>query len=170
MAHIFSCVVQNRPGVLAHVAGMFAARGYNIDSLAVGTTDDARYSRMTIATQGNEQTLEQIRKQLSKVIDVINVYDFAEVDSVERDLVLVKVNAPSSRRGEVIEMTDLFRGKVVDVGPKELILEMSGSEEKVERFIELMRPFGIKELARTGRVSMARGPKVAGEKRGRSKY
>jgi acetolactate synthase-1/3 small subunit len=170
MAHIFSCVVQNRPGVLAHVAGMFAARGFNIDSLAVGTTDDPRYSRMTIATHGNEQTLEQIRKQLSKVIDVINVYDFAGVDSVERDLVLVKVNAPASRRTEIIEMTDLFRGKVVDVGPKELILEMSGAEEKVERFIELMRPFGIKELARTGCVAMARGSKVAGEKRARTKY
>jgi acetolactate synthase-1/3 small subunit len=165
MAHIFSCVVQNRPGVLAHVAGLFAGRGYNIDSLTVGTTDDPSFSRMTIATHGEAQTLEQIRKQLSKVIDVIHVYDFAEVDAVERDLVLVKVNAQPSRRGEIIEITDLFRGKVVDVGPRELMLELSGGEDKIERFVELMRPYGIKELARTGTIAMARGPKPAGEKR-----
>jgi acetolactate synthase-1/3 small subunit len=158
-------VVQNRPGVLAHVAGLFAGRGYNIDSLTVGTTDDPSFSRMTIATHGEAQTLEQIRKQLSKVIDVIHVYDFAEVDAVERDLVLVKVNAQPSRRGEIIEITDLFRGKVVDVGPRELMLELSGGEDKIERFVELMRPYGIKELARTGTIAMARGPKPAGEKR-----
>ena len=164
MSHLFSCVVQNRPGVLAHVSALFAGRGFNIDSLTVGTTDDPNFSRMTIATHGDDQILEQIRKQLSKVIDVIRVYDLGEVDHVERDLVLVKVNAAPSRRKEILELVELFRGKAVDVGPRELVLELSGGEEKVEAFIELLRPFGIKELARTGRIAMSRGAKPAGER------
>ncbi len=164
MAHLFSCIVQNRPGVLARVAGLFAGRGFNIDSLTVGTTDDPGTSRMTIATHGNEQILEQIRKQLSKLIDVVRVQDLGEVDRVERDLVLIKVNASPSRRAEILEIVELFRGKTVDVGPKELVLELTGAEDKIESFIELMRPYGIKELVRTGRIAMARGPKPAGEK------
>lgn len=164
MAHLFSCIVQNRPGVLARVAGLFAGRGFNIDSLTVGTTEDPATSRMTIATQGDEQILEQIRKQLSKLIDVIRVYDLGEVDCVERDLVLVKVNAQPSRRREILENVELFRGRVVDVGPRDLVLELSGDEEKVEAFIELMCPYGIKELARTGRIAMARGPKPTVER------
>jgi len=162
MARLFSCIVQNRPGVLAHVAGLFAGRGYNIDSLTVGRTDDPALSRMTIATCGDEQILEQIRKQLSKVIDIVRVYDMGEVECVDRDLVLIKVNAQPSRRREILEIVELFRGRAVDVSQKELILELSGTEDKVEAFIELMRPFGIKELARTGRIAMARGPKPAG--------
>ncbi len=164
MAHLFSCIVQNRPGVLARVAGLFAGRGFNIDSLTVGTTDDPLTSRMTIATHGDEQILEQIRKQLSKLIDVVRVQDLGEVDRVERDLVLIKVNASPSRRAEILEIVELFRGRTVDVGPKELVLELTGAEDKIEAFIELMRPFGIKELVRTGRIAMARGPKPAGEK------
>ena len=159
MARLFSCIVQNRPGVLAHVAGLFAGRGYNIDSLTVGRTDDPNLSRMTIATGGDERILEQIRKQLSKVIDIVRVYDMGEVDCVDRDLVLIKVNAQPSRRGEILEIVELFRGSAVDVSQKELVLELSGTEDKVEAFIELMRPFGIKELARTGRIAMARGAK-----------
>ena len=164
MAHLFSCIVQNRPGVLAHVAGLFAGRGFNIDSLTVGTTDDPNTSRMTIATQGDDAILEQIRKQLSKLIDVVRVYDLGGVDCVERDLVLIKVNAQPSRREEILKNVELFRGRAVDVGPRELVLELSGTEDKIEAFIELMRPFGIKEVARTGRIAMARGPKPAGDK------
>jgi len=159
MARLFSCIVQNRPGVLAHVAGLFAGRGYNIDSLTVGRTDDPNLSRMTIATCGDERILEQIRKQLSKVIDIVRVYDMGEVECVDRDLVMIKVNAQPSRRREILEIVELFRGSAVDVSQKELVLELSGTEDKVEAFIELMRPFGIKELARTGRIAMARGAK-----------
>ncbi len=164
MTHLFSCIVQNKPGVLARVAGLFAGRGYNIDSLTVGTTDDPNTSRMTIATQGDDAILEQIRKQLSKLIDVVRVYDLGDVDCVERDLVLIKVNAQPSRREEILKNVELFRGRAVDVGPRELVLELSGAEDKIEAFIELMRPFGIKEVARTGRIAMARGPKPAGDK------
>jgi acetolactate synthase-1/3 small subunit len=164
MTHLFSCIVQNKPGVLARVAGLFAGRGFNIDSLTVGTTDDPNTSRMTIATHGDEAILEQIRKQLSKLIDVVRVYDLGDVDCVERDLVLIKVNAQPSRREEILGNTELFRGRAVDVGPRELVLELSGTEDKIEAFIELMRPFGIKEVARTGRIAMARGPKPAGDK------
>jgi len=164
MTHLFSCIVQNKPGVLARVAGLFAGRGFNIDSLTVGTTDDPNTSRMTIATQGDDAILEQIRKQLSKLIDVVRVYDLGDVDCVERDLVLIKVNAQPSRREEILKNVELFRGRAVDVGPRELVLELSGAEDKIEAFIELMRPFGIKEVARTGRIAMARGPKPAGDK------
>jgi acetolactate synthase-1/3 small subunit len=164
MTHLFSCIVQNKPGVLARVAGLFAGRGFNIDSLTVGRTDDPHTSRMTIATQGDEAILEQIRKQLSKLIDVVRVYDLGGVDCVERDLVLIKVNAQPSRREEILKNVELFRGRAVDVGPRELVLELSGTEDKIEAFIELMRPFGIKEVARTGRIAMARGPKPAGDK------
>lgn len=153
---IFACIVQNRPGVLAHVAGLFAGRGFNIDSLAVGTTEDPRFSRMTIVTHGDEKVLEQIRKQLSKVIDVIKVYDLGEAPRVERDLLLVKVSAPAQRRAEVFQIVEVFRAKVVDVGQKELVVELTGDEEKIQAFIELMRPFGIRETARTGLVAMAR--------------
>lgn len=165
MAHLFSCIVQNKPGVLARVAGLFAGRGFNIDSLTVGTTDDPMVSRMTIATQGEEQVLEQIRKQLSKLVDTVRVYDLGDVPRVERDLVLVKVNAQPSRRADILQIVDLFRGRTVDVGRSEMILELTGGEEKVEAFIEQLRPFGIKELARTGRVAMARGSKAAGNSR-----
>ena len=162
MAHLFSCVVQNKPGVLARVAGLFAGRGFNIDSLTVGTTDDPMVSRMTIATQGEEQVLEQIRKQLSKLVDTVRVYDLGDVPRVERDLVLVKVNAQPSRRAEILQIVDLYRGRTVDVGKSEMVLELTGSEDKVEAFIEILRPFGIKELARTGRIAMARGQRAAG--------
>lgn len=168
MAHLFSCIVQNKPGVLARVAGLFAGRGFNIDSLTVGTTDDPKVSRMTIATQGDEQVLEQVRKQLSKLVNTVRVYDLGEVPRVERDLVLVKVNAQPSRRADILQIVDLFRGRTVDVGRNEMILELTGAEEKIESFIELLKPFGIKELARTGRIAIARGPRPAGNGRKKS--
>jgi acetolactate synthase-1/3 small subunit len=155
--HIISALVQNEAGVLAHISGLFAGRGFNIDSLTVGETEDPAVSRMTIVAEGDEQILEQIVKQLRKVITVLKVMDFSGKRHVERDLALIKVNAPSGRRGEVIELVTLFRGRVVDVAPDELILELSGPEEKIEAFIALVRPYGIKEVSRTGRVAMLRG-------------
>jgi acetolactate synthase-1/3 small subunit len=157
--HIISALVQNESGVLAHISGLFAGRGFNIDSLTVGETEDATTSRMTIVAEGDEQILEQIVKQLRKVITVIKVQDFSGRDYVERDLMLIKVNAPPGRRGEIIELCTLFRGRVVDVSASELVIELPGPEPKIEAFIALVRPYGIKEVCRTGRVAMLRGQK-----------
>jgi acetolactate synthase-1/3 small subunit len=155
--HIISALVQNEAGVLAHISGLFAGRGFNIDSLAVGETEDPDVSRMTIVAEGDEQILEQIVKQLRKVVTVIKVLDFSGHRYVERDLALIKVNATSGRRGEIIELVNLFRGRVVDVAPNELMVELSGPEEKLEAFVALVRPYGIKEVCRTGRIAMLRG-------------
>jgi len=157
--HVISVLVQNEAGVLAHIAGLFAGRGFNIDSLAVGETDDPSLSRMTIVTEGDERILEQIVKQLRKVITVIKVQDFSERDYVERDLMLIKVSAPKGRRSEIIELVNLFRGTVVDVCQNELMVELSGPEKKIQAFIALMKPYGIKELCRTGRIALTRGKK-----------
>lgn len=157
MKHIIMALVQNQPGVLAHVAGMFAARGFNIDSLVVGRTDDPNLSRMTIVAVGDDRVLEQIRKQLEKIVTVVKVRDFQEVSYLERDLMLIRIHAPSEKRHEVIELTNLFRGRVVDVARKNLVVEMSGPEEKLEAFIDLVRSYGISELARTGVIAMKRG-------------
>lgn len=159
MKHIISALVQNESGVLAHISGLFAGRGFNIDSLAVGETEDPAVSRMTIVAEGDEQILEQIIKQLRKVITVIKVQDFSDKDYVERDLLLIKVNAPAARRGELVQLAQLFRGRVVDVGSNELMVELSGPEAKLEAFLSLVRPYGIKETCRTGRVAMLRGKK-----------
>jgi len=157
--HIISTLVQNESGVLAHISGLFAGRGFNIDSLAVGETEDPAVSRMTIVAEGDEQILEQIVKQLHKVINVIKVQDYSGRDYVERDLLLVKVNAPNPRRAELVQIAQLFRGRVVDVGANELMVEMSGPEAKIEAFLSLVRPYGIKEVCRTGRIAMLRGKK-----------
>ncbi len=159
MKHIISALVQNEPGVLAHISTLFAGRGFNIDSLAVGETEEAAVSRMTVVVEGDEQILEQVVKQLRKLITVLKVQDFSGRDYVERDLMLIKINAPAGRRGEIIELVTLFRGRVVDVSATELTVELSGPEKKLEAFIALVRPFGIKELCRTGRVALARGPR-----------
>ena len=159
MKHIISALVQNESGVLAHISGLFAGRGFNIDSLAVGETEDPAVSRMTIVAEGDEQILEQIVKQLRKVITVIKVQDFSDRDYVERDLMLIKVNAPAARRSEIVQVAQLFRGRVVDVGANELMIELSGPEAKIEAFLALVRPYGIKETCRTGRVAMLRGKK-----------
>jgi acetolactate synthase-1/3 small subunit len=157
MRHIISAIVENRPGVLAHIAGLFAGRGFNIDSLAVGETEDPNRSRMTVVVMGDDAVLEQVRKQLGKIIDVIKVSDYSGVDYVERDLALVKVAVKPEKRGEVFEIAEVFRGKVVDIGAKHLTLEISGPEKKVEAFIDLMKPYGIREVVRTGRIAIARG-------------
>jgi len=136
---------------------MLASRGYNIDSLAVGETEDPRLSRMTFVVVGDDAVLEQVRKQLEKIVTVVRVDDTGARDHVERDLMLIKVSAPPSKRGEIRELVDVFRGRIVDVGPDCLMIEIAGKERKIESFIELMRPFGILELVRSGRIAMARG-------------
>ena len=156
MRHIISALVENKAGVLAHVASLFSARGFNIDSLAVGETEDPRFSRMTIVVAGDDAILEQVRKQLGKLINVAKVQDFSASRYVERDLLLIKVNAPPGRRAEILELVRIFRGGVVDIGRSELIIELVGTEEKVQTFVELIRPYGIVEVARTGRIALAR--------------
>ncbi len=158
--HVLAALVTNEPGVLAKVAGMFAARGFNIDSLVVGRTENAEFSRMTIVVNGDDETLDQVRKQLGKVVEVVKIIDYCDVDSVERDLMLARVSTPSETRRDVIELADLFRARVVDVGFDELTIELSGTEDKIASFIDLLQPFGILELARTGVIAMARSEKA----------
>jgi acetolactate synthase I/III small subunit len=162
MRHVLSAVVQNVPGVLAHISGMLASRGYNIDSLAVGETENPDLSRMTFVVVGDDNVLVQVRKQLEKVVTVVQVVDVSSQDFVERDLMLIKVQAPRGRRSEIRELAEVFRGRIVDVADEEVIVEISGQERKVESFIDLMRPFGIVELVRTGRIAMVRGKKSSG--------
>ena len=157
MRHIISALVQNEPGVLAHIAGMFAARGFNIDSLVVGETENSEQSRMTIVVRGDDRVLEQVRKQLAKVVAVIKVRDFSGVPHVERDLMLVRLGVSAEDRGPVLNLVDIFRGRVVDVSSKSIMIQLTGPEDKIEAFIECCRPYGIKELARTGVIAMARG-------------
>lgn len=158
MRHVLSAVVQNVPGVLAHISGMLASRGYNIDSLAVGETETPNLSRMTFVVVGDDGVLEQVRKQLEKIVTVVRVEDVSSKQFVERDLMLIKVRAPQGgARSEIRELAAVFRGRIVDVAPEEVIVEISGQEQKIEAFIDLMRPFGIVELVRTGRIAMVRG-------------
>lgn len=161
MRHVISALVMNEPGVLANVAGMFAARGFNIDSLVVGRTENPELSRMTIVVTADDNTLEQVRKQLAKLVPVVKVRDFKDAAYIERDLALITVGAGPEQRSEVIEIVNLFRGKVVDVGKASLMIELAGTEEKIEAFIELMKPYTIKELAQTGVIAMARGTQAA---------
>jgi acetolactate synthase-1/3 small subunit len=148
--------VENKFGVLTRVAGLFSGRGYNIDSLNVAPTHDSTASRMSIVTHGDEATVEQIIKQLNKLPDVLKVQDFREGEYVDRELVLVKVGVDARSRAEVMQITDIFRAKIVDVQPKSLTIEITGSESKVEKFIELMKPFGLRDLTRTGKAAMPR--------------
>jgi acetolactate synthase-1/3 small subunit len=158
MRHVISAVVQNVPGVLAHISGMLASRGYNIDSLAVGETEDPSLSRMTFVVVGDDKVVEQVRKQLEKIVTVVHVHDVSSQEYVERDLMLVKVAAEiGAKRTEIRELVDIFRGRIVDVGYADVIVEISGQESKVQAFIERIRPFGILELVRTGRIAMVRG-------------
>jgi acetolactate synthase I/III small subunit len=156
MRHTISILVENKFGVLTRVAGLFSGRGYNIDTLNVAPTQDADTSRMTVVTRGDDATLEQIVKQLKKLIDVIEVQDFREGEFVDRELVLAKVSVDSKSRAEVMQITDIFRAKIVDVQPRSLTVEITGDESKVEKFLTLMKTFGILELTRTGKVAMAR--------------
>ena len=157
MRHVLSALVQNVPGVLSHISGMLASRGYNIDSLAVGETEDPHLSRMTFVVVGDSSVLEQVRKQLEKIVTVVRVDDMSGQDYVERDLMLIKVSAPKGKLSEIRELTEIFRGRIVDVAPEMVTIEIAGKEQKIEAFIERMRPFGIVELVRSGRIAMVRG-------------
>lgn len=159
MKHVISVLVENKVGVLSRITGLFSGRGFNIESLAVAETESNSLSRMTIVVSGDEPILEQVRKQLGKVIDTIKVTDFTNTDHVARDLMLIKVNVAPGKRSEIIELVDIFRGKIVDVGQKDMIVEISGPEERLEAVLDLLRPYGIKEVARTGRIAMVRGQK-----------
>jgi acetolactate synthase-1/3 small subunit len=157
MRHVLSALVHNQPGVLAHVSGMLASRGFNIDSLAVGETEDANLSRMTFVVHGDDAELDQVRKQLDKIVTVVKVQDISSEDFVERDLMLLKVKAPPEKRMEIVLLVEMFRARVVDIGSADMMIEISGQERKVEAFINLLRPHGILELARTGRIALVRG-------------
>ena len=162
MRHVISALVQNVPGVLAHVSGMLASRGFNIDSLAVGATEDPTLSRMTFVVVGGDSVLEQVAKQLEKIVTVVQVTDISAFAHVERDLMLVKIKAESgTQRSEIRELVDIFRAKIVDVGKSELMVEISGRESKLEAFIERVRPFGISALSRTGRIALIRSDSLA---------
>jgi len=157
MRHVISALVQNVPGVLSHISGMLASRGYNIDSLAVGETEDNLLSRMTFVVFGDVEVVVQIRKQLEKIVTVVRVDDISSEDHVERDLMLIKVSAPQEKRGDIIQLVDIFRAKIVDVNPHALMIELAGKESKIEAFIDVLRPYGILSLVRTGIIAMVRG-------------
>jgi len=163
MRHVLSALVQNQPGVLAQISGMLATRRFNIDSLAVGETEVPNLSRMTFVVHGDDAELEQVRKQLDKIITVVAVQDISSEDFVERDLMLLKVQSTPQQRVEISYLVEMFRGRVVDISHDSVMVEISGVERKIEAFIELMRPYGILELARTGRIALVRGTPKRGE-------
>lgn len=160
MKHTISLLVENKPGVLSRVAGLFSGRGFNIESLSVAETTDPHISRMTILTTGNDQILEQITKQLNKLINVIKVTDYKSNEYVGRELALIKVSVNEDSRSEILSIIDIFRGKVVDVGSESYTVEITGDENKMKAILDLFRPMGIKEVARTGCAAMTRGSKV----------
>ena len=157
MKHIISVLVENKVGVLSHVAGLFSSRGYNIDSVAVAETHEPTVSRMTIVVDADEKILEQIMKQLRKLIDVVKVQDVTGEDFIDRELVLVKVSAKPGHRSEIMQVADAFRARTVDVNPRSLTIEVTGNQTKIGAMLELLREFGIKEIVRTGRIAMSRG-------------
>jgi len=159
MRHVISVLVDNEPGVLSRISGLFSGRGFNIESLNVAETLDPSISRMTLFTSGNEQIIEQIIKQLNKLVNVIKVFDLTGSDFVEREMAMIRVNAESSSRAEVLRILEIFRGRVVDVSPKSYTLEITGDEKKIQAVIELLAPFGIIEIVRTGKVAIARAKK-----------
>lgn len=156
MKHTISVLVENHFGVLARVSGLFSSRGYNIDSLCVGETDDSSISRMTVVARGDDRVLGQIVKQLEKLVDVIEVIDLTQESYVERELAMVKVGVNGTRRSEVIEIASIFRAKVVDMSADAMVVEVTGTEDKIRAFVDMVRPFGIQELVRTGRIAIAR--------------
>jgi len=158
--HTISVLVENEFGVLTRVAGLFSGRGFNIESLCVAETVDPTISAMTIVTRGSEAILEQVLKQLNKLINVIKVVDFQDVEHVSREMVLVKVNATERNREEILRTTEIFRGRVIDVSPRTYTVEITGTEEKIKAFLTLAKPLGIKELVRTGPIAMIRGEKM----------
>jgi acetolactate synthase-1/3 small subunit len=164
--HTITALVENTPGVLARVAGLFSRRGFNIESLAVSITEDPSISRMTIVVGGDDRALEQIEKQLNKLIEVIKVYDYTGTPSVDRELALIKVTATPEKRAEILQISDIFRGKIIDVSERTLTIEVTGQVEKIDAFQSLLAPYGIKELVRTGKIALSRGARSAAEMRG----
>ncbi len=159
MRHTISVLVTNEFGVLSRISGLFSGRGFNIESLSVAETMDPKISRMTIVTRGDDKIIEQINKQLNKLISVIKVHDFTGEQCIERELALIKVTANAEARSEILSIVDIFRAKVVDVAPKSYTIEITGDEEKISAITELLRPFGLKEIVKTGRIAMARSLK-----------
>ncbi|MCL2766064.1 MAG: acetolactate synthase small subunit [Peptococcaceae bacterium] len=157
VTHTLTVLVVNTPGILARVAGLFSRRGFNIDSLAVGRSEDPEISRMTIVVEGDDSVLEQVSKQLHKLVDVIKIIDVTKDDFVDRELVMIKVNAEATNRAEIMQLVDIFRARIVDVGPKSLTIEVTGYGSKINAFENSLRPFGIIEMVRTGKVAMLRG-------------
>lgn len=159
MKHTLAVLVENKSGVLSRVAALFSRRGYNIDSLAVGVTEDPDISRITLVVHGDDHVLEQVTKQLNKLVDVIKVSDLGGDDTVEREMALIKVTADTDNRAEIIQIADIFRARIIDVAPKSMTVEVTGDEGKVEAIAKLLRQYGIKEMVRTGKIAMVRGPK-----------
>lgn len=157
MKHTVSALVENKSGVLARIVTLFAARGFNIDSLTVAETDDSTMSRMTIVVRGDEKILEQIEKQLNKLVDVIKVSEYSSIEHIERDLCLIKVKANKIDRSEILQIVDIFRAKIVDVSSDSVVIELTGDEDKLIAFMNMIKPFGIREMVRTGIIAMARG-------------
>jgi acetolactate synthase-1/3 small subunit len=160
MKHNIAVIVENKAGVLTRIAGLFSRRSFNIDSLSVGATDNPEYSRMTITVQGDRDVLEQVIKQLSKLINVIRVSELDPSESLERELAVIKVSVDRENRSEIMQIVNIFRARIIDVSQRSMIIEVTGDEEKVDAIVQLLRQFGIKELARTGKVSMLRGARV----------
>ncbi len=156
MRHTISVTVENRPGVLSRVVGLFSGRGFNIESLSVGETIDPEISRITIVTRGDDRIIEQVTKQLRKLIDVIKVTDLTDLNFVDREMILVKINATEKTKAEILRINEIFRGKIVDVSPASYTFEITGDEGKIQAFIKLIKPFGVKEIARTGKVAVSR--------------
>ena len=163
MRHVISALVQNQPGVLCQVSGMLASRNFNIDSLAVGETERHDMSRMTFVLHGDDAQLDQLSKQLTKIVTVVRVDDISSENFVERDLMLIKVSCPADKRPEIALLVETYRGRTVDIQHDNIMIEVSGTEGKVESFVELMRPYGILELARTGRIALVRGAPPKGD-------
>ena len=160
MKHTIAVIVENKSGVLTRIAGLFSRRSFNIESLSVGATDNPEYSRMTISVEGDEEVLEQVIKQLSKLINVIRVSELEPAESVERELAMIKVTADKDSRSEIMQIVNIFRAKIIDVSARSMVIEVTGDGEKIDAIIQLLRQFGIKETARTGKVSMIRGARV----------
>jgi len=161
--HTITILVENRPGVLARVAGLFARRGYNVDSLAVSITEDPTMSRMTVVCTGDGYILDQITKQLGKLIDIIRVADYTDMPMLERELALIKVNADVTKRGEIKELVEIFRAKIIDIGETTFTIEVTGNVEKITAFESLLEPYGIREMVRTGRIALVRGARTAAQ-------
>jgi acetolactate synthase I/III small subunit len=161
MQHTITALVENKPGVLARVSGLFARRGFNIESLAVSITDDPSVSRMTIVVTGDDSVLDQINKQTFKLVDVIKVIDYSDIPILERELAMIKVNAESHQRAEIMQIVDIFRAKIIDISDSSFTIEVTGNVDKVDALETLLKPFGIMEVVRTGKIALARGPHTA---------